>query len=180
MVMTAGLANLRVTDGDGRLTWNLPGVLWGSLTLRHGGRLSGGDRLVEADWQDGDMPARLADPGAWLPLGAWLDRRVAGYVPSNFAICGGWRGSSDRTDNLARRLEDLLRDAPIPSWDGVTPDTNCRSVPTTVAREIVSALEIDPRIKRADDGLGFIVGGSDRIDVLPILPDGVIGCACGG
>jgi len=173
--MLAALKNLRPVAA-GRATWGLPGVLWGGLTLRQG------DRLLEADWTDGDLPGLLADPADWLPLVAWEDRRIAGYVPSRYAICV-WPGDlAAVTERLPQRAQTLLRAAPLVSVEpeqGMPP--GCRSVTAQGAREIVMELETDPRIQRErPDGLRYVIATPETfIDVLPILPNGEVVCECG-
>jgi len=168
MVMSGGLRKARLPDTDGGARANLPGVLWGGLTARQG------ERLVEMDWEDPELPARLADPGRWLPVGAWADRRVTGYVPSQYTIC--WPGAVGGAIDVPR-IDELLREAPMGSGCG-NPDG--RSVSLEVARQIVSMLEADPRVDRDGDSLEFHVKASDgRIDILPVLPDGQGVCFCG-
>jgi hypothetical protein len=58
-----------------------PGVDWGELRVRDGGRLK------SVAWMDPWLPERLTDPGGWLPASAWADRRTSAYVASHYAIC---------------------------------------------------------------------------------------------
>jgi hypothetical protein len=85
-------------------------------------------------------------------------------------------------DALPEGARALLRLAPVltdVSADG-SPES-CRAVTTGAAREIVRALEGDPRIRRQrPDAPRYDLGDSDTwIDILPILPDGEILCWCG-
>jgi hypothetical protein len=55
-----------------------PGVFFGSL------QLPPDDRIYT--WTDPDLPGLLANP-AWLPVDAWADRELSGYVPARYAAC---------------------------------------------------------------------------------------------
>ena len=171
----ASLKNVRPVV-PGATQWNLPGVLWGGLTVRTA------LGLMEADWSDGRLPALLADPESWLPPDAWQDRRLGGYVPARYAVCM-WPGDSDQAiGRLPDRLQAMLRAAPVASLDASPPlNDGCRAVATEDAREVVAAFLADPLISREDsDGPRYRMAEPETVfDVLPMLPDDGIVCWCG-
>ena len=86
-----------------------PGVVWGGLRVRAGGR------LLDASWSDGRLPARLADPGSWLPASAWADRRIGGYVASRYAVWPIQQSSWCRPDLVEAPLASRREVAPGPT-----------------------------------------------------------------
>lgn len=174
--------------GNDVTKWSRPGVIWGGLTL------GDGDRLLDADWSASRLPARLANPGSWLPANAWQDRRIGGFVPSRYAVCLGqglptgvtgltptevWDLLPEPTRNLirSRALED-----PAPDWN--EQDPRCLyQASTDDARAIVAVLdEAGPR-RESDDGLSytFPIGHEfpGVIQILVVLPHGEVVCLCG-
>lgn len=179
-----------VTDTGVQFTGG-PGVIWGGLTVDVDGL------QTVATWGDEGFPARLVDPGAWLPASAWGDATVRGYVPARYAVCS-W--VDDKAADPGVAIDgflpvDLLF---IVRAGEVTPSLTagapiCRTVDLDAAQAIVAALPAD-RIESAGNigprfnlvrtvlpSLGSPVGTAQKVtlDVSPMVPSGDIVCNCG-
>jgi hypothetical protein len=188
--MSSYVRSVAAGDGD----WK-PGVLWGEL------RLGDAVGVREASWTDAELPARLADPGAWLPASAWADRRIRGYVPARFAVCGAGatRDGSTRDIAMAAVLplvptgaRDVLTGPPRTTapWSGAL-EQGCAVVSLEAARTVAAALDAGG-FARADAWAGQLIyrldanasvrrSGSDHVvlSFTPLLPDGEWVCYCG-
>jgi len=173
---------------DDPTDWGRPGVLWGGLVMRDGGR------LVQAEWSDPALPGRLAVPASWLPASAWEDPRIGAYVPSRYAVClqhiapdglpritpaGIWDLVPEPTKNLIRSR---AIGGPVPDWN--ERDSRCLyEVSTADARAVTAALDdagLTDGIPIDDpSGLGEGVVGEGVIQILVILPNGEVVCNCG-
>ncbi len=189
-VMAAGLHDL---EPFGTTTYpgprGRPGALWGRLAVRDG------ERLVEADWSDSQLPGLLADPASWIPASAWEDRRIGAYVPSRYAVCLGQAlpagatglAPTDLWDLLPEPTRNLIRskalEDPAPDWD--EQDARCLyQVSTDDARAIVAPFDdggIHPQ-----PGFAFPIGAfqighefSGIVELLVVLPNGEVVCHCG-
>jgi hypothetical protein len=188
-VLAAGLHDIEpadaITDGT---AWNRPGVLWGGLVVHDG------DRLVDAEWSDGELPGLLADPGSWIPASAWVDRRIGAYVPSRYAVCFGHVRPERLTeeisptgiwDLLPEQTRSLIRSRtidPIREWH--EQDARCLyQVSTDDARTITTALDdvgLSDGIPVPDpSGLGEALVGEGVVQILVVLPNGDVVCECG-
>ena len=106
---------------------------WGEIAVRIDGRLQA------ISWTDEDLPARLADPGSWLPEAAWADRELRGYVPFRYAIC---ISSELELSQLPPVAAGMLRGRV--GWIGPGNPSSigtCYEVTTDVAREVAAALD---------------------------------------
>jgi hypothetical protein len=169
------LASARVlgvaSPRDDGISWNLPGVLWGGLTIGNG------DRPLDAEWSDPGLPLRLAHPGSWLPADAWADRRIGGFVPSRYAVCVEPTG----VDILTEPTKELLRSKA--TW---VADPRCPyRLPTEDARAVVATLDATAFQPDRTFGLryrlvGELPGSADGfVEVLPVVPSGDVVCNCG-
>jgi hypothetical protein len=170
---------------------NLPGVLWGWLQVRDG------ERIVELDWSDARLPARLANPAAWLPSRAWEDRRIGAYVPSRYAVClqhvvpegSTWLAPTDIWDRLPEPTRTLIRsraiEDPIPDWN--EQDPRCLyQVSTDDARAITEAFEDAGLHREPGSPLTYTIPiglpsrtGEGLVQLLVVLPNGEVVCHCG-
>jgi hypothetical protein len=187
VLASARVLGLTTVGMDGS-KWSRPGVIWGGLTL------GDGDRLLDADWSDSRLPARLANPGSWLPTNAWQDRRIGGYVPSRYAVCLGQAlptgvtglAPADVWDLLPEPTRDLIRSKaladPAPDWN--KQDPRClHQVSTEGARAIVAGFDDAGLRRESDDGLSytFPIGREfpGVIQILVVVPSGEVVCLCG-
>lgn len=143
-----------------------PGASWyGGMAIGAGGQ------ILAATWDDPQLPALLADPGSWLPAGAWADRRIGGFVPSRYYVCV----SPDRVELLPERTKEVLRSKSTPVAEPLRSD--CRdAVGAEDARAIVET--IDP-VGVGRERLRFELPGRVTFELLPVLPDGDLVCNCG-
>lgn len=118
-----------------------PGTLWGQIGLVVDGRLQG------IGWNDGNLPARLADPGSWLPPSAWADRELRGYVPWRYAVC---HGRDVTLADMPSAAADVLRGQASFAGPGNPSVGTCYIVTTEVAREIAAGIEAAGRFVRCD------------------------------
>lgn len=184
LVRAAVMASARVIGpvnvGEDITEWSRPGVIWGGLTL------GDGNRLLDADWSDSRVPARLANPGSWLPPSAWADRRIGGYVPSHYAVCA-WPNDPSRS---LKRLPDAVQALVVSKGTRVPgsglPPGDCYAVTTDVARAIVAAFDTAghaPALRRGPisyalpDATG--PDGEVTVDLLELTPHGEVVCNCG-
>ena len=157
---------------DVRARWDLPGVLWGGLSI---GDENGHRQMT---WSDPALPGRLADPAAWLPVTAWDDSRLGAFVPSRYAVCI----EGPAIERLPAEISDVIKSKAV-AGDAVQ-ETRCPySVTTADARTIAAILEAqlpkDPWAR-----LQFSFGGDPAepdgwIELLPVLPNGETVCNCG-
>jgi hypothetical protein len=186
------LADARVLGeaaaGADRSPWGRPGVLWGAL------KLGDGDRVLDAEWSDSRLPARLAYPGSWLPTDAWRDRRIRGFVPSRYAVCLGQAlpagvpglAPVDIWDRLPEPTRNLIRSKAV---EDLAPERNDQDprclyqVSTDDARAIAVAFDEAGLRRESDDGLSYTFPIGHRypgiIQLLVVLPDGGVVCLCG-
>jgi len=149
---------------------NKPGTWpWGWIDVVIDGRLQ------PIDWDSGVLPARLADPGSWLPSTAWADRTLRGYVPSRYAIC---LTPEVALSELPATVVRWLRAYEAFPGRGEPRVDTCYAVMTNVAREIERAFEaagierivtsgmVGYRLREAQDCCDSVV------NFLEILPDG--------
>jgi hypothetical protein len=190
-VLAAGLRNIEPADANLHASGSSgPGVLWGGLVVHDG------DRLVDAGWSDGELPAFLADPGSWLPASAWDDPRISAYVPTRYAVCLGhgvpagvepvapselWELLPEPTRNLIRSL--AIED-PIAEWH--ERDERCfYEVSNDDAAAVAAGLE-DAGLQR-DSATSLIFAGIDvpssewdgDVQLLVVVPNGDVVCECG-
>jgi hypothetical protein len=157
----------RSTAGGTRDRWGTRGVRWGLLEVREA------NRMQMITWSDSGLPVRLADPGSWLPVSAWADRRIQGYVPSRHAVCPM---SSFVFDRLPAAARDILLAGTTLTYG--EPGVRCHVVETTAARAIAAILDGAGFPRTANDSyLGYQVppGSGDRttaIEFIGILPHG--------
>jgi hypothetical protein len=172
--IAAGLHDFEPFDlGEDPTDWGRPGVLWGGLVMRDGGR------LVQSNWSDPALPGLLAVPGSWLPAGAWEDQRIGAYVPSRHAVClepsGLIHALSDPTRELI--LSNAIRIAPARNSE----DLRCPyRVAIEDARAIVATLD-DAGLERRPFLRYHIPFGLNQgwIEILPVVPNGDVVCDCG-
>jgi hypothetical protein len=179
-----------------------------------------GDRLVRVTWFGFRCPrtkgaqtatpgeasalqrlvARLADPAAWLPAGAWKDRTIRAYVPSRYAIKYGAQPHSLEPSRIwallpapARELlraKDRTRTRGFYGFAGGPMRVvygYASEVTTEEARGLAAALD-DAGVKR-EQGVYALAysgkapgptGNTFSITFEPILPDGQSICSsCG-
>jgi hypothetical protein len=179
-----------------------------------------GDRLVRVTWFGFGCPrakgaqtatpgqasalqrlvARLADLTAWLPAGAWKDRKIRAYVPSRYAIQYGAQPQSLEASRILALLP-----APARELLGAKDRTRTRGfygfaggpmrvvygysseVTTEEARALAAALD-DAGVKREQGAYALAYSGKApgprgntfSITFEPILPHGGSTCsACG-
>lgn len=179
-----------------------------------------GDRLVRVAWFGFGCPrakgaqtatpgqasalnrlvAQLADPAAWLPAGAWKDRKIRAYVPSMYAIQYGAQPQSLEASRILALLpapaRELLRakdrtrtrgfygfaGGPMRVVYGYSSE-----VTTEEARALAAALDA-ARVKRGQGTYALAYSGKApgpsgntfSITFEPILPHGGSTCsACG-
>jgi hypothetical protein len=191
----AACANfIRVRDGDRlvRVTWfgfRCPRAK-GAQTATPG-QASALQRLV----------ARLADLTAWLPAGAWKDRKIRAYVPSRYAIQYGAQPQSLEASRILALLpapaRELLRAKDRTRTRGFYGFAGgpmrvvygySSAVTTKEARALAATLD-DAGIKRGQEGAYALSysgkapgprGNTFSITFEPILPHGGSTCsACG-
>ncbi len=176
-VMAAGLHDfVPVGTRIDQAWWGRPGVLWGGLVVHDG------ERLVDAEWSDSEMPALLADPTSWLPASAWADQRIGAYVPSRHAICIEPASILDflpdaTTELIRSRASDLGRPA------RESEDLRCPfRVTTEDARAIMASLDNEglQRVPYLRYHISFAPGQNPGwMEILPVLPHGEVVCDCG-
>ena len=179
-----------------------------------------GDRLVRVTWfgfrcprakgaqtatpgQAGALQrlvARLADPTAWLPAGAWKDRKIRAYVPSRYAIQYGAQPQSLEASRILALLpapaRELLRAKDRTRTQGFYGFAGgpmrvvygySSEVTTEEARALAAALD-DAGVKRGQGAYALAYSGKApgpsgntfSITFEPILPHGESTCsACG-
>jgi len=159
--------------------WDRPGVLWGGLAI------GAGDQVLAATWSDPRLPERLADPGSWLPAGAWTDQRVGGFVPARYYMCL-WQldgepslTRSELMELLPQRTKDVIDSRSTPLADPVRADC-AETVSTEDARAIVETLQVAGVRPEGDvDALRYSIPMRGILELLPVLPDGDSVCNCG-
>ena len=146
------------------------------------------------------LVARLADLSAWLPAGAWKDRKIRAYVPSRYAINYGAQPQSLEPSRILALLP-----APARELLGAKDRTRTQGfygfaggpmrvvygysseVTTEEARELAAALD-DAGVTREQGAYALAYSGEApgpsgntfSITFEPILPDGESICsACG-
>jgi hypothetical protein len=189
--IAAGLQDRQpLGPGEDPTDWGRPGVLWGGLVMRDGGR------LVQAEWSDPALPGLLAVPASWLPASAWADQRISAYVPYRYAVCADDATDTPLTERERSRVIDLLPGStkdlirslaidPAPGWNDRDP--RCAYlVSTEDARVIAATLDAPPLRREPGTPLRYRipVGPLPRdqqpmIELLPVLPDGEAVCNCG-
>jgi hypothetical protein len=170
----AGGASGTPLPGEGRTVGRGggPGLCcWGGLQLHDG------KQLVDMTWSDPLLPGRLANPASWLPLSAWADQRISGYVPRQYAVCVDVPNGLAGVPRTARDL--ILAHATDPggiwNWE---PDSECYLLPTNAAREI--ALALDETGIHLDEVSSGLASFTRRFFVFPVTPDGEPMCVtCG-
>jgi hypothetical protein len=189
-VMAAGLRDIEPADGitDGT-AWNRPGVLWGGLLVHDG------DRLVDADWSDSELPELLAAPTSWIPESAWEDERIGAFVPSRYAVCLGHgvpagvapEDSSELWELLPEPTRNLIRSLaivdPIQEWH--QQDARCLyEVSTDDIAAVAAGLE-NAGLHKDLTSLtysGIEVPSSEwdgMVQLLVVVPNGDVVCDCG-
>ena len=176
---------------DDPTDWGRPGVLWGGLVMRDGGR------LVQAEWSDPALPGRLAVPASWLPASAWEDPRIGAYVPARYAVCADDSAQPKATPLERSRLIDLLpeqasqlirsRALDPGRIDSSFADPRClHQVTTDDARAIITILDNAPIVTREDATLvqaplryRINLASQAMVELLPVLPNGEVVCNCG-
>jgi hypothetical protein len=182
----------------------LIGDHWG-----HGPEVLGGELRVKVDgqvtgihWDSWELPRRLADPGRWLPGGAWADQRISAFVPSRYAITI----SPGDFDRLPAPVHAVLRVNGFRDGLADPGQPDSFTVSTEVAREIAAVLDregtqLDSRPKMIVGrrftrqapiggerpmpmgGLWYTFGDGDTpagVSLEPILPHGETLClTCG-
>lgn len=190
-VMAAGLRDIEPADGttDGT-AGNRPGVLWGGLVVHDG------DRLVDADWSDSELPELLAVPTSWIPASAWLDPRVGAYVPSRFAVClrhGVPTGvasedSSELWELLPEPTRNLIRSLaivePIQEWHEQDPgclyEVSTDDIAAVAAGLVNAGLHRDSPTSLIYSGIEVPSSGWDgMVQLLVVVPNGDVVCECG-
>jgi hypothetical protein len=183
-VLEAGrISRVPAREGDDWIgPGNGPGVWpWGGLLFNDG------EQLVEMTWSDATLPARLADPGTWLPASAWVDQRIGGYVPTLYAVCF----EPDLEDRLPGSVLALLASR---SRGAIANDAACgHTVTIEEARLIAATLDdagfarlpdrtlLEYRILPADDAERD-AGDMSNVAIWfsPVLPHGELTCfGCG-
>jgi hypothetical protein len=163
--------------GEDLTEWGRPGVIWGGMAI------GAGDQILAATWDDPQLPARLANPAAWLPASAWADQRVGGFVPARYAVCIRLDGEpsiapSQLVELLPERTKDVLLSRSMPLAKPVRSD--CRDVVETEdARAIVETLEAAGVGLEGVDSLRYALPMRGILELLPILPNGDTVCNCG-
>ena len=114
------------------------------------------------------MEELVADPGTTLPDSAFADRRITGFVPSNYTYAFRWKPTA----------ADL---AELPSPADVLVDGACGTVTTEEARSIVQALDTAAvrRLESDRSTIAYAWGGDQerqQFRLEPVLPDGVPRC----
>jgi hypothetical protein len=158
---------------DVRARWDLPGVLWGGLSI------GDEDGRRQMTWSDPALPGRLADPAAWLPVTAWDDLRLGAFVPSRYAVCIEPGSAIER---LPEDISDLIKSKAV-AGDAVQ-DARCPDTVTTADARVIEAILEAQLPKDPWARLEFSFGGDpDRpdgwIELLPVLPNGDTVCDCG-
>lgn len=176
-VMAAGLHDfVPVGTRIDRAWWGRPGVLWGGLVVHDG------ERLVDADWSDSEMPALLADPTSWLPASAWEDQRIGGYVPSRHAVCLEPSGLIDVLPDPTKELI-LTRANRIAGPARNSEDLRCPYRVTTEDARAITATLAEAGLQPVPYLRYHIPFGPRRtpgwVEILPIVPHGDVVCDCG-
>jgi len=178
------------TEPNPRSRGGGPGAVWASMQAQVG------DQRFQVGWSDADLPARIVDPGSWLPAHAWLDRRAMPYVASRFAVCvdrpRSWSGKPVSTSALEANegfallpesIKSLIRSRAIEG----TPrreDARCLYEVTTADARVIAAT-LDGAMDPTDVVLRWTTGElpSGKVEVmlelLRVLPDGGSVCNCG-
>jgi hypothetical protein len=127
-------------------------------------------------------------------MNAWQDSRVAGFVPSRYAVClgqalpAGAKGLApvDVWDRLPEPIRNLIRSKAVegPAPDQDEHDPRCLyQVSTDDARAIVAGFDEAGLRRESDDGLSYSIPIGHEflgiIQVLVIVPNGEVVCLCG-
>jgi len=164
-----------------------PGAVWAWLQAQVG------EQRFQVGWSDPDLPARIVDPGSWLPAHAWLDQRSMPYVASRYAVCVGipvaWgaapdpRSAAEVFELLPEPSRSLIRSSAVAS----TPDAENPGCLYEVAT--ADARVIAPTLDRTMADTGTILRWTTRgqpsgrgevtVELLRVLPDGGSVCNCG-
>lgn len=140
-VVSTGLLDDRSHGAGEPVPWYV------DVEVRSEGRLVPIERTSEI----GALIARFVDPVAWLPAGAWEDRKIRAYVPSRHAVCVQTATSGPTKPTvvstvLPAPVEGSLRAKELDQLpDELTPGDgrvlSCSRVTTEEARAITDALE---------------------------------------
>lgn len=154
-----------------------PGADWGAMRVQLGGQ------RFRVAWSDATLPARMVDPGSWLPGHAWWDRRAMPYVASRYAVCvDAGAGSTEAAfELLPGAVRGLVR-----SKGDLTPDVDddrcLYEVTTADARMIAAAAEMTMTASGtvlAWTSMPRPAGWIITLELLRVLPDGAAVCNCG-